>query len=367
MVLTQVEPFRHDLCPGYTSVGYRSKDIWFHTEKALVHVFEPGTPLFISPQIDESESLVSVETCAGLVVCERLYLEMAQFTEIAPDHFIQKIETHSVMMDLFSNLKLEIENKIHYLEFISPMKLPLHCENSASNVPCDIEDKNLSFLRGDLLEVIDGYENFVTYGPVFQCVSQDFSAAPVKHQAVICSSNISDIFDIVKDWVINQINDSTQQIKIDKEENLLTIFQCNEVLAKQREMCIIVELSAIAIIKYKLQGFRDVLKCEIRSGNTLKVASLYPRSHTLDICFIEGPEFDEDQFLYTVWRCLGWWVIKVELFDQYKPENESWRSRGYRLLYRSSKEALSRHAAITLHQSVLADILITSQLAEKVL
>ncbi|XP_059487210.1 uncharacterized protein LOC132203430 [Neocloeon triangulifer] len=370
-VLSQILPFNHDLCDGYSSVGFRSREQWFHTENALVHVFEPAPPPLLLPKVTEKESLVQLSTRYGNIQCDRTHLEVcAALSEVETNFFMSTDQKLTPQIYLYNKLVDLIKNSSRFGEnfmVVHTNYLPYHCDLNLKRVACYLQN-SVKYLRRSLADVMDfcKKDSFVTFGPVFKPLDElPFSESPAPYQIIIKHFEVDRVTGLITLWLTSLLGESSLDVEMD-EDQWTVQYAGRDLAYKCHKNAVIVELDLLAKVFFKLASFRDLLNAKY-AKSTFVPTSIFPRTHVLDICFILGEQFSEAKFNVVLWRALGRFVMKKELVNTYSPDGEEWTSHCYRVHYRSTKEALSRKAAIVMHQEFLPEVLLKTKIAQRVL
>ncbi|XP_065352032.1 uncharacterized protein LOC135947251 [Cloeon dipterum] len=370
-ILSQVLPFNHKLCNGYESVGFRSREQWFHTTEAIVHVFEPAAPILLVSRINEKETSVQLSTRYGDIVCDRTHLDLCSaFTEMETKYFLSSNLKISPQVDLYNKLVDLVKNSARLgenLMVVHTNYLPFNCDLNLKRVPCSVGN-TAKFMRRSLADVMEfcKKENFITYGPIFKPLDElSFNESPAPYQILVKHTDIERLTGLITLWLSSLIGETRLEVEMDDDQWTVQ-FSGQDLAYKCQKNAVIIELDLLAMIYFQAENFRDLLFSK-RSNSTFSPVSLFPRTFVLDICFVIGEAFSEKRFNVLLWRLLGKFLIGKELVNKYSPEDEDWTSHCYRLQYRSSLEALSKRAAIVLHQEFLPEALLNSKLAQKVM
>nr|CAD7458614.1 unnamed protein product [Timema tahoe] len=396
LVLSQVEPFHQHVFPGYTCVGYRSRNIGFHLEGALVHVFRSTNDPCPAAPVEEwlnRTQLHTLETNCGRVKCSTVHLEMYLSNPLptphSPAHFVcEQFKTfvESRKCDQSSGDYLNVK-------MISCDEIPIFVARHVSS-----ESPDLFSLRRSLFEVLEHVLPLVGKDPTqvsvycglsFNPTSGDFSLPPAVPQLLsvgysaqhLCSDyvdylsflfNSKDSYICITEpsptcWSFGEweIVSSSRTIYRKVSQPADSIVVCEQLSIRHCDITAFVEVMNMGDLAQKLftvDDWRELWAEDVHVNTSgqcplLTRASLYPRRYKFDICLSYDPTFPTTEFYDVLWQVAGKIVTNVELVNEYVSAADNFRSRCYRITYQCFDKALFRERVVDIHQNVIGRVL----------
>ncbi|KAK6623013.1 hypothetical protein RUM43_008865 [Polyplax serrata] len=391
--LSSVKPFQRELFQEYTCIGYRSQDVNFNLDGALVHVFIKKSPPFadLTPET-AAERLVykPLSGDTGLLV-PVVYSEM-----YATNPLLNSKSPVAFLKDLFINNVKEYLPKQH-LKTLTDIEVPAQISSTRDNVTFNLRRYPLEIL-GSVLplhirnEVLffpgmyyTDYNNLIADKEIFQ-------RPPINFRFLVIGSELSNF--IVK-HVKNLINifkeDCTVVLKEKESPAMATKLEfgpwsvqkttelfCEDVQKKNFvastlfslsdgktsvESCIL-HIDEICSHFFEISSWKELWSegNNVSLGGTgkpiLEQCLLFPPSFKLDLTlrYTTKEGFSEDRMYQILWLTAVWLIEDVQLVNEYDSE-EDWSSKCYRITYKSIDRPLSRDWIIKIHTEFIGRIL----------
>nr|CAD7591188.1 unnamed protein product [Timema genevievae] len=324
LVLSQVEPFYQHVFPGYTCVGYRSRNIGFHLEGALVHVFRSTNDPYPAAPVEEwlnRTQLHTLETNCGRVKCSTSLFEVLE-------HVLPLVGKDPTQVSVYCGLSFNPTSG----DFSLPPAVPqlLSVGYSAQHLCSDYVDY-LSFLFNSK----DSY---------------------------ICITEPSPTCWSFGEW---EIVSSSRTIYRKDSQPADSIVVCEQLSIRHCDITAFVEVMNVGDLAQKLftvDDWRELWAEDVHVNTSgqcplLTRASLYPRKYKFDICLSYDPTFPTTEFYDVLWQVAGKIVTNVELVNEYVSAADNFRSRCYRITYQCFDKALFRERVVDIHQNVIGRVL----------
>nr|CAD7265986.1 unnamed protein product [Timema shepardi] len=395
-VLAQVQPFHKHVFPGYTCVGYRSRNIGFHLEGALVHVFKSTNDPCPAAPVEEwlnRTQLHTLETNCGRVECSTIhsdmYLSNPLTTPRSPAHFVAEQFTAFVESQQCD----QSSGGYWSVKMVPCDDIPIFVARRVSS-----ESPGVFSLRRSLLEVLERVLPLVGEDPTqvsvycglsFNPTSGDFSLPPAVPQLLsvgysaqhLCSDYVDYLrllFDSEDSYVCItepspacwsfgewETVSSSRTIYCKVSQPADSIVACERLSVRRGDLAVFVEVLNVGDLAQKLFGvddWRELWAEGVRVNTSgqrplLTRASLYPRKYEFDICLSYGSTFPTTEFYNVLWQVAGKIVTDVKLVNEYVSAADNFRSRCYRITYQCFDKALFRGRVVDIHQNVIGRVL----------
>lgn len=395
-ILTNVEPFLKQHFKEYSCIGYRSQDVKFNLDGALVHVFVKRKLPFEHLALNTSTQIINLTASNDLFTSvPSIYSELWAVNILSNSKsaisFIKDLIIKDLNAALMPNLKLNIftENDI---SFLACNKMNCTEKNKLTCTNFKLHQSVFDVLKLLLQQDSVSKEEIIFFSGIYFCSNSGrdlFSKPPANFKFLIVGDKLSKIIEKHIKYLIN----------IFKKENLMVFLKAssstqdpkfsliesaNELICKNLKT---MDTFVPAVIYSLYYNERQVEACVINTdevckqffdtsswkelwseesvviiGNNekpiLKQIVLSPLSYKFDITLRYNKEenFSEDKMYKILWFAAGQLIEEVEFVNEYN-SNEDWSSKCYRITYKSLDKPLNRDHVINIHSKLIAPMI----------
>lgn len=390
-ILTDVQPFCRENFPGYTCIGYRSQDVKFNLEGALVHIFIKKKHTFDC--ITEEVAHDRLGFCSlgyGSISAPAIYVDLFKKNPLS-----NPVSPFTYLQNLFMKVIMERNLK---LELLSNERIPIIIK-TGEGVSCLVgNDEREWKLRQSVLQILDKVleigakkmaHDFIFFpGSYFMPnLGKYFKTPPIKTQFLIVGHEVLPILSnyfqkLVQIFQENTLKCSFKTITQSSSFENYVVKSVTELVCDDEESDAFI-LGFVYFLEYKQVNIQagvlniDEISSYFFKANwkeiwsedskvvfsndkkpTLKNILLFPLLFTFDITlrYKTGNEFSEDKMFEILWYAAGDIIESIELINEFKSDKD-WSSKCYRITYKSIDKPLHRQRVINIHSNLVGPML----------
>lgn len=366
LVLKNTEQFDSTCFPNYSSVGYRSRDISFHTTGAVVHVFKK-TNFTIQTEVEilRKFELNEINTVLGIKHCSNVYT-----SKILANPFDNVESPQFYLFNILQSL-FDASN----VEYIKNIFITTHGGKCKDSLSCITEQRRpaLNEVMNIIYEKIQNCKpNFVAKNLFCNSLNKDFNIQPVFCQVLMFGNSCLEKVNLFIIHLLHLFEIDTNSINVKSHSEYIDFLpedfkNCIEFgtvtyESMSTESCVI-HFDNLAM---RLFGIND-WRCLWAKGGFVREKevglpvfypySLYPCMYTFDICFSDNKDYTEEKFVSVLWHIADDIIASVQLLNVYEPPDREFTCFCYRINYRSYTTPLYRKRVIDIHQNVIGKML----------
>uniref|UniRef100_A0A1B6DKF6 25S rRNA (uridine-N(3))-methyltransferase BMT5-like domain-containing protein n=1 Tax=Clastoptera arizonana TaxID=38151 RepID=A0A1B6DKF6_9HEMI len=363
-ILKCTEPFDLTLFPNYSSVGFRGRDISFHTAGGVVHVFKKGDYYSIRSEQEMlgDFELQPINTIFGSKMSSKVYT-----SKISNNPFKNYESPQSYLFQILQRSFSSVN-----VQYIQDILTTIHkgtCETSlecVSNRERSDHNELLTFIYSYIFSQNTELKTEFVIAKHLFCnqLQKDFNVSPVVCQVVVFGDNCTEK---LKSF-LNNLLQLFKKVEYFTDDNFIltkeNIMVCTSInLNYESVECCLLDIDKLAMILFKTIDW----KCLWTKGGYIKENDeglpqfmphiLHTRIYTFDICFSDNKDFTEDKFFKVLWHIAGDIIESIQLLNIYEPKDRDFLCYCYRINYRSYSYPFYRKRVIDIHKNVIGKML----------